>query len=335
MNKTIIIAEAGVNHNGDINLAFNLVEEAKEAGADYVKFQTFVPKNMVSKFADKANYQKETTNKNETQLEMLKKLSLQQIDYYRLREYCNKVGIGFLSSPFDFESIDYLNTLHMDYWKIPSGEITNLPYLEMIGKTEKPVILSSGMSEIGEIIKAVAILKNNGSKEVIILHCNTDYPTSPKDVNLLAMNEIKEMTGCKVGYSDHTIGIEIPIAAVALGAEVIEKHFTLDKEMKGPDHKASLEPNELKEMIMAIRNVEISLGNGHKKPSPSETNNIPIVRKSIVAKCDINKGEMFTVDNLTVKRPGTGLSPMKWYEIMNHVALRDYKEDETIDKNEC
>jgi N,N'-diacetyllegionaminate synthase len=332
-NKTFIIAEAGVNHNGSIEIAKKMIEVAKECGANAIKFQTFKAEKVISKYALKAEYQKQTTGEIDSQLEMVKKLELSFDDFIVLKEYCDKLNIMFLSTPFDFESIDFLNDLGLKIFKIPSGEITNLPYLEKIGKLGKKVILSTGMADLGEIEDALDILTSCGTKkeDITILHCNTEYPTPYEDVNLLAMLTIKEAFKVKVGYSDHTLGIEVPIAAVALGASVIEKHFTLDKKMEGPDHKVSLEPHELKAMINAIRNIEKALGNGIKKPSKSEMKNKDIVRKSIVAKREIKKGEIFTEDNITVKRPGNGISPMRWYEVLGKVALKDYKEDELIE----
>jgi len=327
-----IIAEAGVNHNGSLELAKKMVEVASECGADAIKFQTFKAENIITKSAPKAEYQKNITDENQTQFDMLKKLELPYNDFVEIKKYCDKFNIKFISSPFDFESIDFLDSLNMDIFKIPSSEINNLPYLEKIGKLNKKVILSSGMANLGEIETALNILIKSGtSKEKItVLQCNTEYPTLFEDVNLLAMETIKKAFNVDIGYSDHTIGIEIPIAAVALGAKVIEKHFTLDKNMYGPDHKASLEPHELKAMILAIRNVEKALGSGIKEPSNSEIKNIKIARKSIVAKRDIKKGETFTLENITIKRPGTGISPMRWYEILGTQAQRDYKEDEMI-----
>lgn len=332
-NKTFIIAEAGVNHNGSIEIAKKMIEVAKECGADAIKFQTFKAEKVISKYAPKAEYQKQTTGEIDSQLEMVKKLELSFDDFIVLKEYCDKLNIMFLSTPFDFESIDFLDDLGLEIFKIPSGEITNLPYLEKIGKLGKKVILSTGMADLGEIEDALDILTSCGTKkeDITILHCNTEYPTPYEDVNLLAMLTIKEAFKVKVGYSDHTLEIEVPIAAVALGASVIEKHFTLDKNMEGPDHKASLEPHELKAMIDAIRNIEKSLGDGIKKPSKSELKNKDIARKSIVAKREIKKGEIFTEDNITVKRPGNGISPMRWYEVLGKVALKDYKEDELIE----
>lgn len=325
-----VIVEAGVNHNGSIELARKMVEEAKKAGADYIKFQTFIPEKLVSKFASKAEYQKKATGSEQSQLEMLQKLALSQQDFINLKDYCKEIGIGFISTPFDMESIVFLNQLEMDFWKVPSGEITNLPYLEVIGKTGKKVILSTGMCEMEEIQRAIQILENSGTTDITLLHCNTEYPTPFEDVNLLAIRQMKEVFNKPVGYSDHTVGVEVPIAAVALGASVIEKHFTLDKNMEGPDHKASLEPKELKLMVQAIRNIEKSLGDGKKKCSVSEKKNREVARKSIVANKVIKKGELFTEDNLTVKRPGTGISPMKWYEMLGKQAQKNYFPDELI-----
>ena len=329
--NSYIIAEAGVNHNGSLELAKNLVDKAKEAGADCVKFQTFKANKIVSKNAAKADYQKKQTESPESQHEMLKKLELSFDDFIELNNYCKEIGIEFLSTAFDFESIDFLNQLGMQVWKIPSGEITNLPYLIKIAKLNKKVILSTGMSTMREIEDAVNILKDHGASELIILHCTTEYPTPYEDVNLNAMLAIKEKFGYEVGYSDHTMGIEVPIAAVALGAKVIEKHFTLDRTMDGPDHKASLEPSELKTMVDAIRNIELSMGTGIKEPADSEKKNIAIARKSIVANQSIIKGDILTETNLTVKRPGEGISPMKWFEIIGTKAIRDFEEDELIE----
>lgn len=326
----IIIAEAGVNHNGRVDLAKEMAKEAKKAGADYVKFQTFIPKKLVSRFAKKADYQEKTMGKEQSQLSMLEKLALTQQDFIELKDYCEEIGIGFLSTPFDLESLAFLEKLAMDFWKVPSGEVTNLPYLEAIGKTKKKVVLSTGMCELEEIEAAIKILENNGAEDITILHCNTEYPTPFTDVNLLAMQQMKKALKKPVGYSDHTIGVEVPIAAAALGAVVIEKHFTLDKSMEGPDHRASLEPEELRYMVAAIRNIEKSLGDGKKRCSASEKKNCVAARKSIVAKRDIKEGELFTEENITVKRPGNGISPMKWHEILGTAAQRDYMEDELI-----
>jgi N,N'-diacetyllegionaminate synthase len=331
--KVIIIAEAGVNHNGDISLAKNLIDVAADAGVDYVKFQTFNAKKLVSKSAQKADYQKENTNNQaESQLEMLKKLELSKDNHRVLIEYCKSKNIKFLSTAFDLDSIDFLHELKIELWKVPSGEITNLPYLKKIGSLSKPVIISTGMATMNEIEDAINIIKGAGTELglITVLHCNTEYPTPMCDVNLTAMNTIKQAFKVPVGYSDHTLGIEIPIAAVALGATVIEKHFTLDKNMEGPDHKASLEPDELKAMVTAIRNIEQAMGNGIKAPSSSEAKNKAIARKSLVAKKSIVKGEVFTEDNVTVKRPGTGISPMKWDEIIGKVATKNYKADDLI-----
>ena len=331
--KTFIIAEAGVNHNGSLELAKKLVDAAKQAGADAVKFQTFKTEKLVSKFADKAEYQKRFTNTNESQLDMVKKLELSYEAFEEIYKYCREKEISFLSSPFDLESIDFLASLGLDIFKIPSGEITNLPYLEKIGKLKKKIIISTGMANLGEIEAALNILIQSGTKkeDIIVLHCNTEYPTPYEDVNLRAMLTIKEAFKIRIGYSDHTPGLEIPIAAVALGAEVIEKHFTLDRNMEGPDHKASLEPIELANMVSAIRNVEKAMGDGIKKPSSSEIKNIVIARKSIVAAKKIKFGEAFTEENLSVKRPGTGISPMQWHSILGKQANRDYEEDEVIE----
>lgn len=331
MSKVFIIAEAGVNHNGDIEIAKKLVDAAIVAGADAVKFQTFRAENLVCKDAEKAKYQMETTEKTESQFDMLKRLELTPDMHQQLISYCKSKQIMFLSTPFDIESLNYLVQCGIDMIKIPSGEITNYPYLEKVGKTGKKVILSSGMSYLDEIRNAVAVLRDNGSRDITVLHCNTEYPTPYCDVNLRAMLQIQNELGVQVGYSDHTSGIEVPIAAVALGAVVIEKHFTLDRNMEGPDHKASLEPNELKEMVKAIRNIELSLGDEQKVPSDSEKQNINIVRKSIVAKRDIAQGEILTEENLTTKRPGNGLTPMKWREVLGTKAVRDFKMDELIE----
>lgn len=326
--KTIIIAEAGVNHNGSMPLAKNLIDEAKLAGADFVKFQTAV--NPTSRYAPKAEYQKRETGDGETQLQMALKIRLTLKQHYELYEYCNQVGISYLSTAFDIDSIHFLDSLHLPFWKIPSGEITNLPYLLEIAKTGKPVVMSTGMAEMFEIKKAMEILRDNGSGEITLLQCHTDYPTKMEQVNLRAMNTLSEAFQVPVGLSDHSIGIEVPIAAAALGATVIEKHFTLDRTMYGPDHKASIEPVELKEMIRCIRNIETALGNGRKVCSPLERKNILVARKSIVAKKDIKKGEVFTEENITTKRPGNGISPMEWFHVLGTKAIRDFDEDELI-----
>lgn len=329
--RTLVIAEAGVNYNCDLKLAYQMVDEAVKAGADVVKFQTAKPENVISKYAEKAAYQKETTGADESQLDMVKKLMLPFEDFIPLKKYCEDRGIRFLSTPFEIKSIEFLDSIGMDTWKIPSGEITNYPYLVKIAKTGKPIIMSTGMSTMDEVETAVHLLREHGAGEISLLHCNTEYPTPYEDVNLRAMQALKERFGVKVGYSDHTLGIEVPVAAVALGAEIIEKHFTLDKNMAGPDHKASLEPDELAAMIRAIRNIEAAMGDGVKKPSPSETANIAIARKSIIASKDIKAGEKLTTENLTTKRPGTGISPMRWNEVIGTAAIRDFKEDELIE----
>ena len=333
MKKVFIIAEAGVNHNGKLELAYKLVDAAVEAGADAVKFQTFKPEKVVSKFAKKAKYQKETTDLAESQLDMIKKLDLGYEAFAELEKYCDKKGIIFLSSPFDLDSIEFLDQLGLDIFKIPSGEITNLPYLRKVGSLNKQVIMSTGMADLKEVKEALDVLISCGAdkEDIAILHCNTEYPTPFDDVNLKAMLTIRDELSVKVGYSDHTLGIEVPVAAVALGAEVIEKHFTLDKNMEGPDHRASLEPDELKAMVSAIRNIEKAMGNRIKRPSPSELKNKPIARKSIVAARNIRKGEPFTVENLAVKRPGTGISPMRWDEVSGRIAKRDFLADELIE----
>ena len=331
MNKTYIIAEAGVNHNGDITVAKEMILEAKKAGADAVKFQTFVTEKLVSKQAPKADYQMKITSQEETQYQMLKKLELSFDDFIELSEYANKLDIDFLSTPFDDESIDFLSQLVMPFWKIPSGEITNKPYLMKIANTKKPIILSTGMSTMEEIEMALEVFHDYHRENIILLHCNTEYPTPYNDVNLNAMVTMKEKFNVKVGYSDHTEGIAVPIAAVALGAAVIEKHFTLDKTLPGPDHKVSLEPQELTQMVTTIRNIEKAMGDGVKKPSESEKKNISVARKSIVAKRNIKKGEVFSEENLTVKRPGNGISPMKWHDVLGQMAIRDFNEDEMIE----
>jgi N,N'-diacetyllegionaminate synthase len=331
--RVFIIAEAGVNHNGDITTAKKMIDAAVKAGVDAIKFQTFIPEEIVSRSAPKAEYQKKTTRKEESQLDMLKKLALDADAHRKLLAYCDKKGIQFLSTPFDLQSIDLLDNLGLEVFKVPSGEITNLPYLKKIGSLRKKIIMSTGMADMKEIDKAMKILIEAGTekKNVTLLHCNTEYPTPMEDVNLRAMITMKNTFSVKVGYSDHTLGIEIPEAAVALGAEIIEKHFTLDRRMEGPDHKASLEPKELEAMVTAIRNVERALGNGIKNPSPSERKNRAIARKSIVSAVAINKGETLTPDNITVKRPGTGISPMKWFDVVGKKAKRNFHIDEPIE----
>lgn len=335
MLHVLIIAEAGVNHNGSVETAKRMIDKAVEAGADVIKFQTFKSEKLVSKSAKQAEYQKRNiaNAENDSQLDMLKKLELTESDHNELMDYCAKKQIRFFSTAFDMESIDYLHSLHVGLWKIPSGEITNYPYLKKIAQFGEPVILSTGMCEMEDVEAALKVLTDNGlnKDKISILHCNTEYPTPFKDVNLLAMNELKERFGVKVGYSDHTKGIEVPIAAVALGAEIIEKHFTLDRNMEGPDHKASLEPDELTAMVSAIRNIELALGDGHKTISESERKNIAVARKSIVAAKNIKAGEVFNEFNLTVKRPGNGVSPMKWENVIGKVSKKDFQEDELIE----
>ncbi len=326
----LIIAEAGVNHNGSLERAKEMALAAKKAGADIVKYQTAVPEQVVSRFAEKADYQKQQTGSEESQLEMIKKIHFGFEEHRQLKEYCDEIGIRYLSTPFDLDSIDFLATLDMPVWKIPSGEITNLPYLEKVAALKKPLILSTGMSMLSEIEDALAVLEENGCEDVTLLHCNTEYPTPMEDVNLLAMRDLEEQFALPVGFSDHTLGIEADIAAAALGACVIEKHFTLDKTLEGPDHQASLEPDELEAMVRAIRNIEKALGTGEKHVTPSEAKNRPIARKSLVAKRAIKKGEVFTAENLTTKRPGDGISPMRWYDVLGKEASRDFAEDEKI-----
>lgn len=331
---TLIIAEAGVNHSGSLDIAKQLIDKAVEAGADVIKFQTFKAENLVSKSAKQADYQKKNigSKADDSQLSMLKKLELSHEDHEVLMQYCNQKGIRFFSTAFDMESIDYLHSLNLGLWKIPSGEITNYPYIKKIAQFHEPVILSTGMCEMEDISAAMNVLLEYGVQrdQITILHCNTEYPTPFEDVNLLAMQQIKENFQVKAGYSDHTQGIEVPIAAVALGACVVEKHFTLDRNMEGPDHQASLEPDELKAMVTAIRNIEKALGSGRKNVSASERKNIAIARKSIVTTRPIKKGEMLTEENLTVKRPGIGISPMRWEEVIGTKAIKDFEEEELI-----
>jgi N,N'-diacetyllegionaminate synthase len=332
MDKVLIIAEAGVNHNGDIELAKKLIDVAELAGVDYVKFQTFKADKIVSKSAKKAEYQKEHANNNDSQYEMLKKLELSEADHHELISYCSAKKVKFLSTAFDLDSIEFLKD-KLDFYKIPSGEITNLPYLEKVANLGLPIVMSTGMAELSEVKDAYEVLIKGGVKpnEISILHCNTEYPTPVSDVNLNAMLTIQNELKVKIGYSDHTLGIEIPIAAVAMGAKVIEKHFTLDKAMEGPDHKASLEPDELIAMVKAIRNIESAMGNGIKTPSQSEMKNIEVARKSIVALKRIEKGDKLTEENIGIKRPGTGLSPMRWYQVIGGTASKDFAEDELIE----
>lgn len=329
---TLVIAEAGVNHNGDLDMARRLVEVAARSGADFVKFQTFKAERLVTRGAAKADYQRQLTGERESQYEMIRRLELTPEMHGELIEHCRQNGIRFLSTGFDIESLDLLKDLGIPLFKIPSGEITNLPYLEHIGGFGVPIILSTGMSNLEEIGAALKVLTDAGTPrdQITVLHCNTEYPTPMRDVNLRAMLTIRDAFGVKVGYSDHTSGIEIPIAAVALGAAVIEKHFTLDRTLPGPDHQASLEPEELQAMVAAIRHIEQALGDGEKRPSPSEAKNIAIVRKSLVAACPIRAGEPFTRLNLAVKRPGNGISPMRMSEVIGTIAARDYQMDEVI-----
>ena len=334
LNHTLIIAEAGVNHNGSMEIAKRLIDVAADAGVDIIKFQTFKADKLVSKDAQKAKYQKENiSDGNDSQYDMLKSLELNADQHEELIEYCCKKGIRFFSTAFDMDSIDYLGSLNLGLWKIPYGEITNYPYLKKIASYGEPVIMSTGMCDEIDIQKALDVLTKNGvgKDKITLLHCNTQYPTPMRDVNLKAMLSIANNFRVKVGYSDHTQGIEIPIAAVALGAEIIEKHFTLNHTMNGPDHKASLEPLELKALVSAIRNIEQALGDGKKKISDSELSNIIAARKSIVAACTIKKGEQFTEDNLTVKRPGTGISPMRWQDVLGTIATKDYQEEDLIE----
>lgn len=332
MSKVFIIAEAGVNHNGSLRIAKQMVDVAARAGADAIKFQTFHAHLLVSEFAPKARYQKKTTGRDESQLEMIKKLELDSNAHKELIRYCGNKKIMFLSSPFDLESIDLLARLGLKIFKIPSGEITNLPYLRKIGSLRKKIIMSTGMSSLKEIKEAMDVLVKSGTKKenITVLHCNTEYPTPFKDANLLAILTIKKELGVQVGCADHTLGIEAVVAAVALGAAVIEKHFTLNKNMPGPDHQASVGPEELRNMVASIRNIEMALGSGVKKMSSSEAANAPVVRKSIIAAIDIKKGEVFNENNLTVKRPGTGISPMKWDDVIGKIAKKSFHQDELI-----
>ncbi|MDR1756467.1 MAG: N-acetylneuraminate synthase [Culturomica sp.] len=333
MRRTIIIAEAGVNHNGSTELAKQLIDAAAMAGVDYVKFQTFKADQLVTKQARQATYQAKNTGTERSQYEMLKKLELTPDQHIELVAYCKQRDVKFFSTAFDMESAEFLSSLHLGLWKIPSGEITNYPYLKRIAGENQPVILSTGMSTMEDIQAAISVLVKYGTdrQQITVLHCNTQYPTPMEDVNLLAMQTIAKEIGVKIGYSDHTLGIEVAIAAVALGATVIEKHFTLNRNMEGPDHKASLEPQELKAMVNAIRNVEKALGSSEKTVSPSENENRIVARKSIVAAKFIAKGEVFTEENLTVKRPGNGISPMKWEEVMGKTAVRNFQKDDLIE----
>ncbi|MCI8752417.1 MAG: N-acetylneuraminate synthase [Lachnospiraceae bacterium] len=331
MGKVLIIAEAGVNHNGDIKLAKKLALVAKECGADIVKFQTANLASFVSEHAGMARYQKENIGKETSQREMLEKLLLSYDEFSVLASYCSKIGIQFLSTPFDIKSVKFLQQFGCPFWKIPSGEVTNFPYLIEIAKTHKPVIMSTGMCTMNEIEEAILVLESYGSGNITLLHCTTEYPAPFGHVNLKAMSLLHNKFLKPVGYSDHTLGIEVPIAAVAIGGVVIEKHFTLDREMEGPDHKASLEPHELKQMVKSIHNIEKAMGDGIKQPYPEEFENRIVARKSIVAKKDICKGEIFTEHNITTKRPGNGISPMEWFNVIGKCAKKDFKEDEMVE----
>ncbi|MDO5602711.1 MAG: N-acetylneuraminate synthase [Oscillospiraceae bacterium] len=331
MNKTLIIAEAGVNHNGSVETAMQLALAAKEAGADVVKYQTCVPELVVSRFAEKAEYQKRETGAAQSQLEMIRQLHFDWNGHRRVKQFCDAIGIQYLSTAFDLPSIDFLETLDLPFHKVPSGEITNLPYLQRIAACGKPALVSTGMCEMDEIAAAVEVLQQGGCGELTLLHCNTEYPTPYEDANLLALEALRARFGRRVGYSDHTAGVTAAVAAVALGACVIEKHFTLDKTQPGPDHKASLEPEELAALCRAVRDTERLLGGGEKHVTQSEAKNRAVARKSIVAQRPIARGESYTAENLTVKRPGTGVSPMRWYEVLGKKAPRDFEEDECIE----
>ena len=332
MKRTLIIADAGVNHNGSLELAKQLIDAAAVAGVSYVKFQSFKAEKLVTKEAEQAEYQQRNAA-DSSQYTMLKKLELTHRQHEELVAHCKQKGVRFLSTAFDLESIEYLHSLNLGLWKIPSGEITNFPYLKKIAQYGEPVIMSTGMCSMDDVEQALNVLLEHGltKEQITLLHCNTEYPTPMQDVNLRAMEQMRERFGVKVGYSDHTKGIEVPIAAVAMGADVVEKHFTLDKSLPGPDHKASLEPNELKAMVDAIRNIEQALGDGEKHVSNSERRNIAIARKSIIAARNIKQGEVLTEENLTTKRPGNGVSPMRWNEVIGTCAIRDFKEDELIE----
>lgn len=331
MNKTLIIAEAGVNHNGSVETAMQLALAAKEAGADVVKYQTCVPELVVSRFAEKAEYQKRETGAAQSQLEMIRQLHFDWNGHRRVKQFCDAIGIQYLSTAFDLPSIDFLETLDLPFHKVPSGEITNLPYLQRIAACGKPALVSTGMCEMDEIAAAIEVLQKGGCGELTLLHCNTEYPTPYEDANLLALEALRTRFGRRVGYSDHTTGVTAAVAAVALGACVIEKHFTLDKTQPGPDHKASLEPEELAALCRAVRDTERLLGGGEKHVTQSEAKNRAVARKSIVAQRPIARGESYTAENLTVKRPGTGVSPMRWYEVLGKKAPRDFEEDECIE----
>ena len=331
--KVVIIAEAGVNHNGDVNIAKQLIDAAAEAKADYVKFQTFQSNKVISSFAEQASYQYKNTGIKESQLEMVQKLELSKKDHQLLLDHCKKTNIKFFSTSFDLPSTRFLRKLNLGLFKIPSGEITNLPYLSLIGGYNTEIILSTGMADLGEIEQAIRVLEKNGTErnKITLLHCTTEYPAPFEEVNLKAMNTLREAFGTEVGYSDHTEGIEVAIAATALGASVIEKHFTLDKSLPGPDHKASLDPVELKKMVYSIRLIEKSLGDGRKEPSQSEIRNKSVARKSLVAKKLIKKGDKFTRNNIAIKRPGYGISPMKIDDVLGRKAIRTFTTDEMIE----
>lgn len=329
--RVFIIAEAGDNHNGDVSLAYKLIDVAKESGADAVKFQTFITEEIISKDAEMAEYQKKNTGVEESQFDMVKKLELSFDDFKNLQEYCHKIGIKFMTTAFDLRSVDFVvNELKLDILKIPSGEITNYPYLVACAKTNLPILLSTGMCNLEEIEQAIEVIRTNGNSKITLLHCTTEYPAPLESVNLSAIKTMAEKFGLEVGYSDHTKGIEVSKMAVAMGATVIEKHFTLDKNMPGPDHKASLEPSELKALVDGIREVTLIMGNGEKVAQAAEQKNIAIARKSIVARTNIKKGELLTEENLACKRPGDGVSPMKWNEVVGSVATKDYSKDEKI-----
>ena len=331
--KVVIIAEAGVNHNGDVNMAKQLIDAAAESKADYVKFQTFQSNKVISSFAEQASYQYKNTGIKESQLEMVQKLELSKQDHQLLLDHCKKTNIKFFSTSFDLPSTRFLRKLNLGLFKIPSGEITNLPYLSLIGSYNTEIILSTGMADLGEIEQAIRVLEKNGTErnKITLLHCTTEYPAPFEEVNLKAMNTLREAFGTEVGYSDHTEGIEVAIAATALGASVIEKHFTLDKSLPGPDHKASLDPVELKKMVYSIRLIEKSLGDGRKEPSQSEIRNKSVARKSLVAKKLIKKGDKFTRNNIAIKRPGYGISPMKIDDVLGRKAIRTFTTDEMIE----
>lgn len=331
MNRehTLIIAEAGVNHNGDMDTAMKMIDVAKAAGVDIVKFQTSI--TSTSKYSEKANYQKKTTGEEGSQLDMIKKLRFSFDQHRQLKEYCDKVGIQYLSTPFDFESIDFLEDIGCEFWKVPSGEIVNVPYLRKIGKTGKPVIMSTGIGTMEEIENAIKLLQDNGAGKISLLQCTTEYPAPYEDINLRAMHTLKEKFGVDIGLSDHSMGIEIPIAAVAMGATIIEKHFTLSREMPGPDQKASIEPDELKAMVSAIRHIELALGDGNKLPHEGEIENRHVARKSIVASRDIAQGEIFTEENIVPRHAGKGISPARWDEVIGKTAIRNFVEDEMIE----